>query len=200
MLGSYLKEVAFKRGTWQEIKVDYGVCYEKIRIKNNYPRVTGAKLAALEKEIREEDSDFIGAFYDAPLSVIAEYLAFLAIFTSEQAARRRVALQDAQERALFVALLSLKRLEVIAREFVRLSRPDSVCTNGKSLDDVLSMKEQAKAVLSETAELLGAEGLRKMISKDVFRAALREWFDVASEDDLLTLVSTCCATLSTELH
>ena len=184
LLGSYVKEVAFERDTWQEIKIDYGTWFEKVRIKNDYPRVTGAKLAALKKEISEEDSDFIGTFYDAPLSVIAEYLAFLTLFTNEQTARGRVALQDAQERALFTALLSLKRLADIARQFVKLSRHDSVGTNGKSMNDVLSMKEQAKAALSKTAERLGFESLKGMISKDVFRKTLREWLDVASVDDV----------------
>ena len=163
-----------------------------VRIKNDYPRVTGAELAALKKQIREEDSDFIGTFHDAPLSVIAEYLAFLEIFVNEQTARGRVALQDAQERALFTALLSLRRLDVIAHKFATLSQA-SVNTGDKSLDDALSMKERARFALNKTADTLGAEGLRAMVAKRVFRKTLREQFAVASEGDLLTLVSTSCA-------
>jgi hypothetical protein len=54
LLGSFKSEIQIPLGEEIELKVDYGVKYENIRVRHGYPRVKGPALQQKKKEVAEE--------------------------------------------------------------------------------------------------------------------------------------------------
>jgi hypothetical protein len=187
LLGHYYEEFILERGKALEIKIDYGEAYEKVRIRNNYPRVTGKELAKLKQENLEDDPDFIEACLKASLAEITENMAFLETFVQEQAARGIVAPQSARERALFVAVLSLRRLKAIKRKSVSLN---GGAVGGASREGIVT---RARTLLTNLRALVSSSITQRMFNKDVFRSTLEERLKVKSGESFLQYLDLLCA-------
>jgi hypothetical protein len=153
LLGNLETEFKLDKGKELEIKSDYGVTYEPVRIKNNYPRVNGDELARLQKEIKDEDSFFLRSCVIASTQDQAfANIAFLQTFIQEQKDRGILASQSARERALLVAILSLKEPQ----------------ENGDGRDVANGM-----AVLKDLVKTLEPAALRAMFAKSFFRKPIQ---------------------------
>ena len=148
-----------------EIKIDYCEAYEKIRIKNGYPRVEGATLAKLQEEIRNEDADFVEQCEHASLAVVDKNLAFLETFAEEQTVRGIAPADEARQRALFVAILSLTRMDALS--------------GGADQDgDVAAVKGRAVTVFRRLVDKSLHADKTDLLAGNLFRPALQKYLCV----------------------
>jgi hypothetical protein len=150
-----------------ELKVDYTESYEKIRIKNNYPRASGEELDQLWAEIRDEDPDFVKDCLEATVENLNHNLAFLEVFVREIDRRGNIASTEAQQRALFVAIVSLARLG----EGASPSHFD---------------------LLRKLADMMEPADKLHLYDQALFRHALQKSLGVESRDEFLARLDAMC--------
>ena len=179
LLGYEKKEFVLNRGQALEIKIDYGVEYETIRIKNGYSRVDGATLARLKEDIRNEDIDFIHQCKQASLEAVDKHLAFLETFVEEQRMRRISPKDEARQRALFVTILSVTRMGAL----YRVAGQDG---------DIAAIKKRALSVLRSIVSVSPTSDPKDLFANDRFRPVLREQLQVNALTEFLERLQDIC--------
>lgn len=179
LLGYETKEFVLTKGQDLEIKIHYGPKYEKIRVKNGYSRVQGAELAKLQKEIQRDDADFLRQCGRASLAVVDKNVAFLETFAEELGRRQLEAADNARQRALLVAILSVVRIDNLAH---RLAEHDSS-----------PIKVRATAVLRRLATIARHYDKKDLFANATFRPVLWKHLQVSSVDKFLDRLEGMCA-------
>ncbi|GKY97887.1 hypothetical protein MPSEU_000746700 [Mayamaea pseudoterrestris] len=193
LLGHFRQEFVLKVDKPIEIKIDYGADYEKVRVKNNYPRVNGAELKRLQTEIKAEIPIFIEDLIDAPLCIVADNVAFLETFANEQYERKIMASDSERQRALLFAVLSVKRMEFITSAFknTKMDQTGKVAYDKRVADASLT-KEKAQRVMSRLMHLADKSFIKGMFANDAFRKTLQEQLGVWSGDDVYACLNDMC--------
>ena len=166
LLGYEDAEFVLKKGSKWELKVDYFEKYEKVRIKNNYPRVRGTELADLTKEVQDEDREFVDHCTKASYDEIQENLAFLKTFSREQESRGKRASKEARQRALFVGVVSMARLDSLGRRL--------------------------KNLLRKLADAVEPAAKTKLFNNALFRGALEACLGISTCDEFLASLEAMC--------
>jgi hypothetical protein len=155
-----------------------GPKYEESRVRHNYPRCKGDELATHQAQIKDDDDTFRRFCREATPRQIHHVVRFLEEFANEAARRSHITIPPlVLERALFVTIMCLQRVQKCNQLFAELDGDDdvSICTNGQ---DLLAPAETiAKAVFLALQARFDTDAQKAMFRNDTFRLYLEKAFD-----------------------
>ncbi|GKY97888.1 hypothetical protein MPSEU_000746800 [Mayamaea pseudoterrestris] len=186
-LGHQFVEFKIEPGKQYEVKNDYRAGYEKNRIKNNYPRVTGKQLDVFKREIEEEDSDYIESCVNATPDVLAAHAAFLKNFAKQVKRRVHVVQHEAHQRALLVAIILLHEIN---------AQDDNVAVMGANREaaaiDVATMKANILAAVRILVNMLAPSLLHNMLADPFYLEPIIKSLGLATVGDFDAWYDTMC--------
>ena len=139
-----------------------------------------ATLTRLKEGIRDEDTEFIHQCEQASLEVVDQHLTFLEAFVKEPTMRGLSATDETRQRALFVAILLVTRMDTL------------YCGADQDGGVAAAIMKIALLVLGRLVNMLPPSDPKDLFANDRFRPVLREQLRVNDVTEFLERLQDMC--------
>jgi len=168
-----------------ELKIDYGEKYEPVRVRRNYPRVTGRKREAFIKRCEQDDAESAQDMDNWNVKSVDESLRLLEENLSAESPWKQCS-EDFFERVLIFAIGLRSRIKTISEEFdgVDLVKDkDEYCDCGVSSMEANDTVNRSKRVVKLACERWPTDAALKdaILSMKLLKNSVMRWFCLSEE-------------------